>query len=167
MRNQTTLKAALSRAGAAGTLFIVGHSDDNYGYLCKGKVLISKALSLAQSKATQVFFLMCYSSEMAGRSHDIAQRTHSSAVQLWVEARPRRKAGAAEPPPAPPFQGFVGLGRSCSTSAWGDDEELDLVSSVALLAKALLRWPSRTWSAVARGVPCRRPRPWTAARRRR
>ena len=25
--------------------------------------------------------------------------------------------------------------------------------SVALLAKALLRWPSRTWSAVTRGVP--------------
>jgi hypothetical protein len=147
IRNQSTLQAALSNVSAVGTLFIVGHSDQNYGYLCKGKVLISKALSLAEGKASTVVFLMCYSSEMAGRSHDIAQRTHASVRQRFEESR---KAGRVEP--ERPFQGFVGLGHGCSTSAWGDDEELDLVSSVALLVKALARWPCRPWSTIAGGV---------------
>ena len=60
IRNQTTFKQALSLAEiGGGTLFIVGHSDKNFGYICKGKILISKALSLAQSKVSKIVFLMC------------------------------------------------------------------------------------------------------------
>ena len=70
IKNQTTLKAALSKIdNDFGNLYIVGHSDKNAGYICKGKVLISKCLSLAKSKVKTIIFLMCYSSEIAERSY--------------------------------------------------------------------------------------------------
>jgi hypothetical protein len=165
IRNQTTLKTALSKIDVTcnNTLFIVGHSDKNFGYLCKGKVLISKALSLAQGRASKIVFLMCYSSEMAERSYDIVQRTYVDARQRFQAEKThhhhrRHRRGATtttdtEEPPDMPFRGFVGIGHSCSTSGWGDDEELDLVSSVVLLVKSLSRWPQRSWSTIARGVP--------------
>ena len=172
IRNQTTFKQALSFAEiGGGTLFIVGHSDKNFGYICKGKILISKALSLAQSKVSKIVFLMCYSSEMAQRSYSISQRMYEHAMQRYQEAchrdhrrhrGHRRKTGGTtktkqqqtqqQQTPSMPFHGFVGIGHSCSTSGWGDGEELDLVSSVVLLVKALSRWPQRSWAMIARGV---------------
>lgn len=158
INNQTTLKAALAKIEIPGTLIIVGHSDDSVGYICKGKVLISKALSLAVGKAHQIVFLMCYSSEMALRSYNITQTKLAGATQVFREKLSRKTVGASGGggvdglPPRMEIEGFVGIGRGCSTSAWGDDEKLDLVSSVALLTKALARWPARTWSAIARGV---------------
>ena len=152
IKNQTTLKAALAKISILGTLIIVGHSDDSAGYICKGKVLISKALSLAAGKVHQIVFLMCYSSEMARRSYNITQTKLAGAMQAFREKRVLKAGVKDGPPPRMEIQGFVGIGHGCSTSAWGDEEELDLVSSVALLTKALARWPGRKWSEIARMV---------------
>ena len=170
IKNQTTLKAALSKIdNDFGNLYIVGHSDKNAGYICKGKVLISKCLSLAKSKVKTIIFLMCYSSEIAERSYNITQRKFDTALLLHQEKnlrkRKRRKTTSSNstsssgsstilPASAPEmeFYGFVGIGHGCSTSAWGEEEELDLVSSVSLLVKSLSRWPERTWLAIAQGV---------------
>ena len=76
IRNQTTFKQALSLAEiGGGTLFIVGHSDKNFGYICKGKILISKALSLAQSKVD------CLSHVQRWRSAVIAYRKECTNMQ--------------------------------------------------------------------------------------
>ena len=118
LKNQTTLKTALAKIYVPGTLFIIAHSDDSVGYICKGKVLISKALSLAAGKVNQIIFMMCYSSEMAQRSYNITCTKLARNMQAILDKLSRGVSMDVDTPlPQMEIQGFVGIGRGCSTSA--------------------------------------------------